>query len=89
MDDRGLIVIIKQAQGGDKIAMAKLLEIFHPLLYKNSMLGGRFDEDLYQELSINLIHCINSFQFVPDSRIYQSFEQALKLNPHFKGEQEE
>lgn len=78
MDDQRLMLIIKEAQGGDKASIEKLLDIFHPLLYKYSIIGGNFDEDLFQELSINLIHCINSFQFKPDCRIYQSFEQALQ-----------
>ncbi|WP_330665185.1 helix-turn-helix domain-containing protein [[Clostridium] scindens] len=39
-----------------------MLEMFRPLLIKNSLINGRFDEDLYQELIIEVLKCIQSYQ---------------------------
>ena len=40
----------------------KILEMYQPLLIKKSIVNGRFDEDLYQELVIILLRCIRTFQ---------------------------
>ena len=42
--------VLYRAQTGDKEAVLQILEMFRPLLIKNSLVNGRFDEDLYQEL---------------------------------------
>lgn len=40
----------------------QLMEMFRPLLIKESLIDGRFDEDLYQELLMILHGCIKSFR---------------------------
>lgn len=40
----------------------QLMEMFRPLLIKESLIDGRFDEDLYQELLMILHGCIRSFR---------------------------
>ena len=40
------------AQSGDKRAQEELLEQYRPLLVRESIHQGIFDEDLYQELCI-------------------------------------
>ena len=50
------------AKSGSKEAEAHILKLYKPLLLKESIQDGIFDEDLYQELCITLIKCIRKFQ---------------------------
>lgn len=54
-----------RAKAGDKQAMEDIYQMFRPMLVKNSLDFGVFDEDLYQELCQTLLLCIQKFQ-VPD-----------------------
>ena len=38
-----------------------LLEMYKPLLFKEAIVDGIFDEDLYQELCMRFIYCIERF----------------------------
>lgn len=40
----------------------KILKMYAPLLYRAAMIDGRYDEDLYQELCLILIRCIQTFE---------------------------
>ena len=51
-----------QAKAGREPAVMDLLEMYKPLLVKNAIINGRFDEDLYQELCIILLKCIAQFR---------------------------
>ena len=42
--------LLLQAKEGNADAVLEILEIYKPLLIKNAIVNGRFDEDLYQEL---------------------------------------
>lgn len=53
--------ILLRAKAGDEKAKLELLEKYKPLLIKNSILNGYFDEDLYQEQCLVLMRCINLF----------------------------
>ena len=53
--------VLFRAQMGDQEAILKILEMFRPLLIKNSLINGRFDEDLYQELRIEVLKCIRTY----------------------------
>lgn len=55
--------ILLRAKAGEESAVIALLEMYKPLLVKGAIIGGRFDEDLYQELCITLIKCIKLFRF--------------------------
>jgi hypothetical protein len=55
--------ILLRAKTGEEPAVIALLEMYKPLLVKGAIVGGRFDEDLYQELCITLIRCIKLFRF--------------------------
>lgn len=50
-----------RAKLGDETAKLEILEKYKPMLIKNSILNGRFNEDLYQELCLVLMKCINQF----------------------------
>lgn len=55
--------ILLRAKAGEESAVIALLEMYKPLLVKGAIIGGRFDEDLYQELCITLLKCIKLFRF--------------------------
>lgn len=59
MDFKEMLLL---AQMGNEAAVIMLLEIYKPLLIKNAILNGRFDEDLYQELCITFWKCIRRFR---------------------------
>ena len=54
--------ILLSAKDGSVEAEEKILMLYKPLLLKESIQDGTFDEDLYQELCITLIRCIRKFQ---------------------------
>ena len=54
--------LLVQAKNGKETAVVFILEMYKPLLIKNSIINGRFDEDLNQELSMTLLSCIHSFR---------------------------
>lgn len=55
--------ILLRAKAGEESAVIALLEMYKPLLVKGAIIGGRFEEDLYQEFCITLIKCIKLFRF--------------------------
>ena len=54
--------ILFRAQQGDKKVVERILEMFHPMLIRNALIKGIFDEDLYQELVIEVLRCIRYFR---------------------------
>ena len=54
--------LLQDAKNESNSAVTKILQIYRPLLIKNSIVRGRFDEDLYQELCLILLKCIKQFQ---------------------------
>ena len=50
-----------RAKLGDETAKLEILEKYKPMLIKNSILNGRFNEDLYQEQCLVLMKCIHQF----------------------------
>lgn len=54
--------LLLQAKAGRESAMISILEMYKPLLIKNSIINGSFDEDLYQELCVILVSCIHTFR---------------------------
>lgn len=56
------IDLLTVAKLGDCAAMETLLEIYRPLILKESIIDGEFDEDLFQELQIVFMHCVRIFR---------------------------
>ena len=54
--------LLLRAQAEDQQAKEKLLSLYQPLLMKESVINGVFDEDVYQELCITLLICIQRIQ---------------------------
>ena len=53
--------LLLQAKDGDQIAVQQVFNMYKPLLLKESVERGVFDEDLYQELCLTLLGCIEKF----------------------------
>lgn len=53
---------ILSAQENTPGAAAEILNMYKPLLLKESIVEGVFDEDLYQELCLILLGCIKKFR---------------------------
>ncbi len=54
--------ILFRAKMNDKQAVEQIVEMYRPLLIKNALVNGVFDEDLYQELIVELLKCIRYFK---------------------------
>lgn len=54
--------LLLQAKEGNYDAILEILEMYKPLMIKNAIVNGKFDEDLYQELICVLLLCIHKFQ---------------------------
>ena len=59
MNIKDLLILVKL---GDRSAMETLLETYRPLILKASIIDGEFDEDLFQELQIIFMHCVQAFR---------------------------
>ena len=53
--------LLARAKNGDNTAFEILLEKYSPVLKKESVINGSFDEDLFQELCIVFMKCIRRF----------------------------
>ena len=56
---RDLLILAKL---GDRGAMETLLKTYRPLMLKAAIIDGEFDEDLFQELQIAFMHCVQVFR---------------------------
>lgn len=54
--------LLVRAKNGERKAIEELLEMYKPLLSKESIVEGVFDEDLYQELCYRFVCCIEKFK---------------------------
>lgn len=59
MNIKDLLILAKL---GDSGAMETLLETYRPLMLKAAIIDGEFDEDLFQELQIVFMHCVQVFR---------------------------
>lgn len=66
MDGREQIMgfeeILFRAQQGETQSIEQIIEMFRPMLIRNALVKGGFDEELYQELIIELLKCICYFK---------------------------
>lgn len=53
--------LLLKAKSGDSIAVKQIFEMYKPLLLKESVHNGIFEEDLHQELCLTLLDCIQKF----------------------------
>ena len=50
------------AKDGQSFAVERIIVKYRPLLTSESIVNGIFDEDLYQEMTLILMHCIRKFK---------------------------
>ena len=53
--------ILKAAVSRDTAAIEKIIKMYEPLINNSSIVNGKFDEDLKQELILHIIQNINKF----------------------------
>lgn len=53
--------LLRRAKSSDQQALEELLQIYRPLMMKEAIVDGVLDEDLYQELRIVFLRCIQQF----------------------------
>lgn len=56
--------LLISAKGGNQDSVAELLEMYSPLLFKESVVDGCFDEDLLQEFRLILLLCVRKFDLL-------------------------
>ena len=56
--------ILQQAKEGNTQAILEIVEMYKPLIIRNAIVEGFFDEDLYQELIRVLLSCIKRFELL-------------------------
>ncbi len=54
--------LLLRAQDGEVFASERIMLMYRPLLIKESVTGGTWDEDLYQELCLTLLNCIRKIK---------------------------
>ena len=56
--------LLYRAKEGSRDAQEELTRLYHPLLVREAIVDGIFDEDLYQELTAEFLKCIRYFRDV-------------------------
>ena len=56
------VELMARAKAGNQEAVTELLLMYRPLLLKESILDNNLDEDLFQELCLVFLRCIEKFQ---------------------------
>lgn len=59
MDFKELLLL---AKNGDRQAVSALWSMYTPMLHRAAVLSGRYDEDLFQELCITFLKCVQMFR---------------------------
>ena len=54
--------LLVRAHQGDVKSIEQILEMLRLMLIRNSRIKGGFDEDLYQELMVETLKCIQRFK---------------------------
>ncbi len=54
--------LMLRAKDNEKAAVDEILAMYRPLLLKESIIDGIYDEDLYQEFCLTLLNCIQKFR---------------------------
>lgn len=51
--------LLLRAKSDDEAAMSEIVTMYKPLLVKESIVYGTFDEDLFQELCLTCLRCVH------------------------------
>lgn len=55
------VEMLVKAKNGELKSKEELLDMYRPLLYKEALVDGIFDEDLFQELCLVFLTCVSRF----------------------------
>lgn len=55
--------LLTRAKDGENSCMEELASMYRPLLLKEAIINGVFDEDLHQELWLTFINCVRKIKF--------------------------
>ena len=53
--------LLFRAKTGDEQTVDELMTMYKPLLIKEAIVNGVFDEDLYQEFWLTFLDCLRKF----------------------------
>lgn len=62
MTNQEFELTLKQAIDGDNDAIMRIIELYSPLINNNSIIDGKFDEDLKQFILLRIIRKISKFK---------------------------
>lgn len=71
--------LFMSAKNGDSSAMEELLHMYYPLLYKESVVNGIFDEDLLQELCLLFLKYVAKFNIHSIERNLPSHSKEIMV----------
>lgn len=54
--------ILRRAIDGDNDALMDIIELYEPLINNNSIIDGKFDEDLRQFILLRIVRKISKFK---------------------------
>ena len=54
--------ILYRVQQGETQSIQQIIEMYRPMLIRNALVKGGFDDDLYQELIAETMKCIRFFE---------------------------
>ena len=62
MENFNFETLLKAAVSGDLAAIEKILKIYDPLITNSSIVKGKMDEDLKQEIILHILKNIKKFK---------------------------
>ena len=54
-------MLLLRAQDGEPYAVGQIFKMYKPLIFKEAVIDGIYDEDLFQEFCLLLFRCIHRF----------------------------
>lgn len=62
MTSKEFEMTLKQAINGDHESIMRIIDLYEPLINNNSIINGKFDEDLKQFILLRIIKKISKFK---------------------------
>jgi len=64
MNDDEFVLLLQKAMENDTSAIYEIIKLYEKLIYKNSYVNGRFDEDCKAYIESKLITAIKKFKVI-------------------------
>ena len=62
MTDKAFVLLVEKATENDKTAIYEIINLYEKLIFKNSFVNGRIDEDCRAYIELKLITAIENFE---------------------------